>query len=198
MTTIRKKQCFDLWTPPTGRGCVYGQNICFHVIVRFISIKFDRQQDYFQKKIVLTFWPPPPGVEAACKDKIIACMLLYVSFSLLWYATWPFSEEKKLFWPFDPTQGSRVWLRAKCCLYVVVHLILFNLICNMTIFWKKWFLTGSGQSQDHSDPKMVRNTPSSQDAYTHYLKYYRRYAPDTITLEARSEVKVHKVTVSWK
>ena len=65
---------------------------------------------------------------------------------------------------------------------------------------KKMILTGSGQNQGHSHPKMVCNTPSSQDAYTHqiwdyYLKYYRRYSPDTIILEMRSEVKVHKVTV---
>ena len=42
--------------------------------------------------------------------------------------------------------------------------------------------TRSGQG--NSDPKMVRDTPSSQDASTHqiwnsYLKEYRRYAPDT-------------------
>ena len=41
-----------------------------------------------------------------------------------------------------------------------------------------------GQGQGHSDPKMVRDTPPSQDASTHqiwnsYLKEYRRYAPDT-------------------
>ena len=41
-----------------------------------------------------------------------------------------------------------------------------------------------GQGQGHSDPKMVRDTPPSQDASTHkiwysYLKEYRRYATDT-------------------
>ena len=40
------------------------------------------------------------------------------------------------------------------------------------------------RGQGHSDPKKVRDTPSSQDASTHkiwisYLKEYRRYAPDT-------------------
>ena len=40
------------------------------------------------------------------------------------------------------------------------------------------------RGQGHSDPKMVRDTPSSKDASTHqiwnsYLKEYRRYAPDT-------------------
>ena len=41
-----------------------------------------------------------------------------------------------------------------------------------------------GQGQCHSDMRMVRDTPPSQDAPTHqiwnsYLKEYRRYAPDT-------------------
>ena len=44
----------------------------------------------------------------------------------------------------------------------------------------------------HSDPKMVRDTLSSQDASTHqiwnlYLKEYRRYAPDSMQiLETKS------------
>ena len=47
---------------------------------------------------------------------------------------------------------------------------------------------------------MIRDTLSSQDASTHqiwdsYLKQYKRYAPDTIILKTRSEVKV-KVTVT--
>ena len=58
--------------------------------------------------------------------------------------------------------------------------------------------------QGHSDPKMVCDTPPSQDASTHqiwnsYLKEYRRYAPDmkrdgrkdiVITIKTKSEVKV--------
>ena len=49
---------------------------------------------------------------------------------------------------------------------------------------------------------MVHDTPLSQDASTHqiwnsYLKEYKRYAPDTIILKTRSEVKV-KVTVTQK
>ena len=49
---------------------------------------------------------------------------------------------------------------------------------------------------------MVRDALSSQDASTYqiwdsYLKYYRRYAPDTIILKTRSDVKV-KVSVTLK
>ena len=51
------------------------------------------------------------------------------------------------------------------------------------------------QGQGHIDPKMVSDTPQSQDAYTHqicnsYLKEYKRYALNTIILKTRSEVKV--------
>ena len=42
-----------------------------------------------------------------------------------------------------------------------------------------------GQSQGHSDLKMLRDTPQSQDAFTHqiwdsYLKEYRRYVRGVI------------------
>ena len=53
-----------------------------------------------------------------------------------------------------------------------------------------------------SDRKMICDTPSPQDAFTHqiwnsYLKEYRRYAPDSMQfLETRSEVKV-TVTQLW-
>ena len=49
---------------------------------------------------------------------------------------------------------------------------------------------------------MVHDTTPSQDASTHqiwnsYLKNYKRYAPDTIIIKTRSEVKV-KFTVTRK
>ena len=55
--------------------------------------------------------------------------------------------------------------------------------------------------QGHSNPKMVRDTWVSQDAYTHhilnsYLKEYMRYATDSMQfLETMSEVKFN-VTVT--
>ena len=50
-----------------------------------------------------------------------------------------------------------------------------------TFYYYKNYVRGQGQG--HSDPKMVSDTPPSQDASTHqiwnsYLKEYRRYAPD--------------------
>ena len=54
------------------------------------------------------------------------------------------------------------------------------------------------RGQGHSDPKMERDTPPSQDAHicqiwNSYLKECKSYAPDTIILKTRSEVKI-KVT----
>ena len=47
------------------------------------------------------------------------------------------------------------------------------------------------QCQGRSEPKMVCNTPQYQEESTHqiwdsYLKYFWRYAPDTISLETLS------------
>ena len=58
------------------------------------------------------------------------------------------------------------------------------------------------RGQGHSDLKMVCDTLSSHDAFTHqiwnsYLLEYERYAPYTIILKTRSEVKA-KVTVTRK
>ena len=52
-----------------------------------------------------------------------------------------------------------------------------------------------GQRSRSQWPKIICETPPSQDAYTNqiwnsYLKEYRRYAPNTKILKTRSEVKV--------
>ena len=68
---------------------------------------------------------------------------------------------------------------------------------------QKFLKLGRGQGLDHSDPKIVCDTPSSQDACTHQiwnsnLKEYMRYAPDSMQfLETRLEVEF-KVTVTHK
>ena len=64
----------------------------------------------------------------------------------------------------------------------------------MLILEKK--VTGQG----HSDPKMRRDTPPSQDAFTHQIwlpQKHKKYAPDMIILKTRLEVKF-KVTVTHK
>ena len=55
----------------------------------------------------------------------------------IWCATWPFSDKVE-FWPFTPTlgQGGGV-CRQNICKHAAAFAIPFNLICNMTMFWKK-------------------------------------------------------------
>ena len=50
--------------------------------------------------------------------------------------------------------------------------------------------------QGHSDPSMVCDTSSPQDTSTHQIWDSYLYAPDTIFLKTRSEVKV-TVTLKW-
>ena len=68
MTTFsNKKRPFD----PTQ-----GLRMC-------IMTKFEMQHDYFQKKS----FDSTPGAEGVCKDRICACIMFYVQFALIWYAT---------------------------------------------------------------------------------------------------------------
>ena len=48
---------------------------------------FDMQHEYFLKKNVLTF-SPNLWVKGVCKDRICACMVLCVSFPLMWHEKW--------------------------------------------------------------------------------------------------------------
>ena len=72
-------------------------------------------------------------------NKIFATKLLHWLFPLFWYASWP-CFEKVEFWPFDP-QGRGGVCGKNICDHVAAFLIPFNLICNMTMFWKSWILT---------------------------------------------------------
>ena len=86
-------------------------------------------------------WPfdPTPWVEGVSVGKIFATMLLSASSALIWYATWLLSE-KYIVWPFDPTP----WVEGvSISYYVVASVVSFNLICNMTIFWKNLILTSA-------------------------------------------------------
>ena len=67
---------------------------------------------------------------------------LHSCFPLIWFATWPCSEKVE-FWTFDPNprvRGKGV-CRQTFCDHVAAYVIPFNLICNMTLFWKSWILT---------------------------------------------------------
>ena len=99
----------------------------------------------FWKSYILTYRPPSPGWGWG----------LHLWLSLIWYATWPWSEKVE-FWPTDSiprvggVQGG-LWaasnhvaafvILCNICYQDAAFMIVFNLICNMTMFWKSWILT---------------------------------------------------------
>ena len=95
---------------------------------------------------ILTYWTDPiprvRGGEGAA-GKIFTTMLLHSWFPLNWYATWPCSE-KVVFGLFDPLgwrRGGGGGGRGRDCVqnicyYVAAFVFPFDLIYNMTIFWK--------------------------------------------------------------
>ena len=76
-----------------------------------------------------------------CKSKKLPCILVYTSFTLIWYATWPLSEKKRnlTLWPHP--RGRGCVYGQHICFHCDLCSIPFNLICNMTTFRKKNDLT---------------------------------------------------------
>ena len=107
------------------------------------------QRDHVLKKFNFDLSTTLPG--SACK--IFATMLLHVSFPLIWYTTWPYSEmvEFDLLTPPQGRWGGGLQVKylrgggGVCRLniweQVAAWVIPFNLIYNMTIFWRRWILT---------------------------------------------------------
>ena len=93
-------------------------------------------------KNIVWHFDPTPWVKGVSVGKIFATMLLPASSALIWYATWLLSE-KYIVWPFDPTP----WVEGVCgqniCYHVAAVVVIFNLICNMTIFWKSLILASA-------------------------------------------------------
>ena len=111
-----KKLNFDHLTPSLGswgRGGL-GANIYYHVAAFVILLKLICNMSMFWKGSILIFWPHPQdwggiGVGAAgFAGKIVATMLLHFLFSLIWYATWSFSEKVEFWRTGHHPQGLRV------------------------------------------------------------------------------------------
>ena len=96
------------------------------------------------KKWILTYWPHPQDRRGSA-GKIFATRLLHSQFPLIWYATCLRLKKLNfdLLTPFPRVYGEGQ--RAKClllCCCILLHFVIpFNLICNMTIFWKMCILT---------------------------------------------------------
>ena len=94
-----------------------------------------------EKKIV---WPfdPTPWVKGVYVGKIFATMLLPASSAFIWYATWLLSEKDSLTFRPHPL-GRGCVCGQNICNHVDASIVIFNLICYMTIFWKSLILASA-------------------------------------------------------
>ena len=84
MTTFRKRYSLTFWPHPLGRGCVCGQNICYHVAVSVVSFNLICNMTTFRKIYSLTFWPHPLGRGCVCGQNICYHVVAsVVSFNLI-------------------------------------------------------------------------------------------------------------------
>ena len=104
---------FDPIPRDTGRG-VCGQHICYNDAAYLIPFNLMCNMAMFWKSWILTHWPHPQcqgGGGRGVFVQDIATMLVLLWFSLIWYASWPCSENFE-FLPFDP-RGWDTGLRSK-------------------------------------------------------------------------------------
>ena len=144
-----KSWILTYWPHPQGWGCGCGgiglcwQNICYHYAAFVISFNLICSMTIFWKSWIFTFWPHPLGSwgERGLPEKYLLLCYCISWFPLIWYATWPCSE-KLNFELLTPSPGLKwgVCGQNKCC-HVAALVGLFNLICNVTMFWKGRILT---------------------------------------------------------
>ena len=65
-----KDNSLTFWPHPLGRGCVCGQNICYHVAASVVSFNLICNMTTFRKRYSLTFWPHPLGGGCVCGQNI--------------------------------------------------------------------------------------------------------------------------------
>ena len=70
MTTFRKRYSLTFWANPLGRGCVCGQNICYHVAASVVSFNLICNMTTFRNTYSLTFWAHPLGRGCVCGQNI--------------------------------------------------------------------------------------------------------------------------------
>ena len=91
--------------------------------------KWGMQEHIYFSICTMTHPNPKAGAESVCKGKIFASMFLYISFTLIWYVTWPCTE-KADFWPCPNSHSSsRVsyrGLQLKSCLICVLSFVPFS------------------------------------------------------------------------
>ena len=127
---LSEQNCCELLTPPQGpRVCVRREYVLACALC-YIPFNFICNMTTFRKKSFDLLTPPQGLRVCVWTEYVLAwCPMLH----LIWYTTWLHSE------PFEPTTS---WdrgciYRQNICYQFAACVIPFNLICNMTIFWKK-------------------------------------------------------------
>ena len=140
---VRKKFYFDLLTPYPGSGVSAGKIFATMFLYSWFSLIWYVTWPCPGK---VKFWPTDPvfrvggggrGVEVFGEQLI--CYHAAAFSDSLWYATWPCSKKVE-FWPNDPIPRVGCVCEQNISYHVAAFVILFNLIYNMTVFWKNGFL----------------------------------------------------------
>ena len=147
---VLKKLTFDLLIRSTAWvGGSVGKIFATILLQFMIPFNLICNITMFWKKWILTYWPHHYGCGGGgmvrSAGTINATMLLHSWFPLIWYATWHCTEKVEL-WPLDPRVRGGV-CGQNIGYHVAAFLILFNLICNMTMLWKSWILANWPQPQ---------------------------------------------------
>ena len=124
--------------------------MCLHDSLSYVPFNLICSMTTFKKCFDLLI---QPRVEVVCKDRICVCMVFYAPFPLIWYATGLLPEKNLLtFWPHTRDRGYVYG--QNICYHGASCVIPFNLICNMTIFWKGLILASS------PPPKSTQGVPT--------------------------------------
>ena len=73
------------WPHPLGRGCVCGQNICYHVAASVVSFYLKCNMTIFWKSLILALAPPPKSTKGARNQafKLKSCLICFISIAAL-------------------------------------------------------------------------------------------------------------------
>ena len=137
MTTFRKIYSLTFWPHPLGRGCVCGQNICYHVAASIVSSNLICNMTIFWKSLILTSAPSPKSTQQARTQafKLKSCLICFISIAALPVCkisakilTIALVIAKFKYLTFDPLGGvKRGWGKT------------LTLPCLSTGTWQSWF-----------------------------------------------------------
>ena len=82
---FQKNIWFDFLTPPLGRGCVCGQNTCYHVAAKVVSFNLICNMTIFWKSLILAPAVPPKSTPGAQTHpfKLKSCFIWFISIAAL-------------------------------------------------------------------------------------------------------------------